>query len=98
MALDWKTGEAPKDGTQVLAWTGNGYLVAWYETGRSWGKDSPPLNEWTTGWETQGGYDVGYNVVSEPTLWIPLPRDPQKGMDDIRTYIDGLKVYITAKK
>jgi hypothetical protein len=32
-----------------------------------------PFNNWTTGLETSGGYDVGYTSISQPTHWMPLP-------------------------
>lgn len=64
---------APKSPMQelLLLWNGSDYLIGFWVTGRG----SVKFEGWTTGWETSGGYDIGYNPIS-PTHWAPLPDPP----------------------
>lgn len=72
--MEWRPIDtAPIDGTIVwLYCSDNVQREGWFETGRNFDQ---PFNDWTSGWETQGEYDVGYNSIS-PTHWMPLPEPP----------------------
>lgn len=57
----------------LLFWDGVDYQIGW------WAVSLKPyrFEGWTTGWETAGGYDVGYNQIN-PTHWQPLPSPPER--------------------
>ena len=61
---------APTDGTPLLLWC-NDWVIGHHAV------SYPPyaFEGWTTGWETAGGYDVGYARIT-PTHWRPLPEPP----------------------
>jgi len=65
----WQPIETAPKNQEVLGWAYGDYVLCW------WVKEKN-FEGWTTGWETAGGYDVGYSPVS-PTHWTPLPEAPQ---------------------
>lgn len=69
---------APRDGTSILLWAprhGEERIIGF------WAVSAKDFNfeGWTTGWETAGGYDIGYDPVSDPSHWQPLPDEPNAG-------------------
>lgn len=69
MTGEWHDiGSAPRDGRSLLCWSFGECVICWWVTGKNG-------EGWTTGWETVGGYDVGWSWV-QPTHWMPLPHAP----------------------
>jgi hypothetical protein len=70
--MNWQPIEtAPKDGTRVLVYNGDIYVAAW--------EDSSMSLKIKKGWvyacvATNWNY---YEVVYEPTHWMPLPNSPE---------------------
>ncbi len=60
----------------MLVWSSGQYWLAYWTAA----KDicGRPLNDWTTGWGTVGGYDVGFDRISTPTHWMSLPLPPKE--------------------
>lgn len=65
---------APKE-TEVLVWASGHYWLAYWTAAKD--INGQPFNNWTTGWETSGGYDVGYATIGTPTHWMSLPPAPE---------------------
>lgn len=64
---------APKDGTRLLLWVpGEEHIIGYYTKE----KGTYAFEGWTSGFESSGGYDIGYISLGEPTFWIPLPKPP----------------------
>ncbi len=73
--MEWQPIEtAPRDGTRLLLW------AAWNDEPviASWCVSRAPYSfeGWSTGWQTAGNYDVGYEALMGVTHWMPLPAPP----------------------
>jgi hypothetical protein len=75
--MDWQPIEtAPRDGTKVLLWVHDDYVLGYFETAKEWKNSETGFNAWTTGPVTQGGYDCGFERIGQPTHWAAL-RPPK---------------------
>lgn len=69
----WKPIEsAPKDGTQILAFDGQDFRVAWWKENGEW-------SQWLWQEFHQDGTPEDWRTVAviDPTHWMSLPSPPQ---------------------
>ena len=69
---EWQPIEtAPKDGTRILVYNGSIYVAAWEEATMT----LKEKKDWVYSCYSLNGWNY-YEIVYEPTHWMPLPKPP----------------------
>jgi|688.fasta_scaffold191249_7 hypothetical protein len=73
---DWQPIEtAPKDGTRIIVGKESGYVMAWASSAY-WFNREPCRHSPACKPGTHVGWTDGFDTLSAPTHWMPLPAPP----------------------